>query len=354
LTEPTIAEDVLVFLRSAGARSGHTERTYRSALEHFLAYLATRGLVPNAPASDLTMDHGRDFAAWLARDYRTGDGAPLAASSRALYLVALSRFYRYLMVAKRLPAEPGDYEALKDDLARLERVEDDPIERKLPEDQVVAALIATARRAPELNGGGESERRRELLAWRRDLAAVLALASSGMRAGELVALRRGDLVAADHGAYVRGKGSKMRFVRLSREAWAALTAYQAEAWLPDGGTPAARSDVPVFCRHDRGAGDRRLPISTRTLQEIVARLARRAGISETFHMHPHSLRHFFATKLLGDTHDLALVQDALGHADPGTTRVYTKTQRKDLVAAHKAAFDQQKALPGFEEEGEPA
>ncbi len=347
MAEPTIAEDVLAFLRGAGANSGNTERTYRSALKLFVGFLGKRGLPPNAPAAGITMDHARGFAAWLARDYRTPDGLPLAASSRALYLIALSRFYRHLMTAKHLAVEPGDYEALKDDLGKLERVEDEPIERKLPEEETVAALIAAARRPPELNGDGEDARRRALLAWRRDLAAVLALASSGMRAGELVALRRGDLVAADHGAYVRGKGNKMRFVRLSREAWAAVSAYQAETW-PDG-TPAARNETPVFCRHDRGAGDRRLPISTRTLQEIVERLARRAGIDD-FHMHPHSLRHHFATRFMEATHDLAMVQDALGHADPNTTRVYAKTKKKNLVRAHEATFDGQEPLPGFEAE----
>ena len=345
---PTIAEDVLSFLRGAGARSGHTERAYRSSLEHFMAFLGERGAPPNSPAAALTMDQARAFAAWLARDYRTLDGGPLSSRSRALYLVALSRFFRYLVVSKRLEAAPGDYEALRDDLHRLARVEAEPIEKKLPEDEIVAALIAAARRAPDMDGDGEGERRRALLAWRRDLAVVLALASSGMRAGELVSLRRGDLVQADHGAYVRGKGDKTRFVRLSREAWAALTAYLGEAW-PEG-TSAARNETPLFCRHDRGAGEHRLPISTRTVQEIVARLSARAGVAETFHMHPHSLRHFFATKLLRETHDLALTQDALGHASPNTTRVYTRTRRRDLVAAHEAAFDRQLPLPKFEPE----
>jgi integrase/recombinase XerC len=189
---------------------------------------------------------------------------------------------------------------------------------------------------------------------------VLALQSSGMRVGELASLRRGDLDHSNHGAYVTGKGKKQRFVRFSREAWAALTVYLQER--KDGEAGAGLAGLPVFCRHDKSASDRRLALSTHAVRAAIGELSEQAGIAGKFDMTPHKLRHFFATKLLRATGDLALTQDTLGHASPATTRIYAQTTRDDLVAAHRKIFDRpslpwQHTLPGLgvaeEEEAEP-
>jgi integrase/recombinase XerC len=358
----TIAGSIESFLRVAGARSEHTAKTYRAALGHFLAFLATQEITPDCAVADLTLDHARDFAAWLSQEYRDEQDQPLKESSRALYLIALGRFYRHLVLGKRLVGVTlGDFEALRDDLRKTASPQTEPLEKRLPEDAIVAALVEEARRPPALDGEmPEGRRKRLALAWQRNLAIVLALQSSGMRVGELVSLRRGDLDYASHGAYVTGKGNKQRFVRFSNEAWAALTAYLRER--SDGETGTALAGLPLFCRHDKQAGGRRLALSTNTVRTIIEDLAGRAGIAEKFNMTPHKLRHFFATKLLRATGDLALTQDTLGHASPVTTRVYAKTTRDDLVAAHKKIFDRpplprQHTLPGLgaaeEEEAEP-
>jgi integrase/recombinase XerC len=358
----TIADNIAAFVRESGVRSEHTARTYRAALGHFLAFLATQEITPDCAVADLTLDHGRDFAIWLAQEYRDKDGQPLSERSRALYLIALGRFYHYLVTTRKLPGiTTGDYEALRDYLRKTANPQAKPLEKRLPEDAIVAALVEEARRPPTLSDEmPEGRRRRLTLAWRRNLAIVLALQSSGMRVGELVALRRGDLDYASHGAYVTGKGNKQRFVRFSNEAWAALTTYLRERG--DGETGTALAGLPLFCRHDKQAGGRRLALSTNTVRTIIEDLAGRAGIAEKFNMTPHKLRHFFATKLLRATGDLALTQDTLGHASPVTTRVYAKTTRDDLVAAHKKIFDRpplprQHTLPGLgaaeEEEAEP-
>jgi site-specific recombinase XerD len=357
----SIAGSIEAFLRLAGARSEHTARTYRAALGHFLAFLATQEITPDCAVADLTLDHARDFAAWLCQ-YRDEHDQPLRENSLALYLIALGRFLRYLIVGKRLPAvDMADYEALRDDLRTVASRQAEPLEKRLPEQAIVDALVEEARRPPTLSDEmPEGRRRRLTLAWRRDLAIVLALQSSGMRVGELVALRRGDLEHAKHGAYVAGKGKKKRFVRFSGETWAALTAYLRER--SDGEAGAGLASYPLFCRHDRRAGDRRLAMTTRSVRRIVEGLADRAGIAERFHMTPHKLRHYFATRFLRETGDLALTQDALGHSSPATTRVYAQTSQGALIAAHKKIFDRpslprQHTLPGLgvaeEEEAEP-
>jgi site-specific recombinase XerD len=207
---------------------------------------------------------------------------------------------------------------------------------------VIQAIIQAAQTPPAAlsrDDLDERQRRRLNLVWLRDRAMVLCLYSSGMRVGELAGLRRGDLDYADHGAWVRGKGGRSRFVRFSQGAWAALMAYLDARH--DGAVGGTLADKPLVCRHDRGAGDhRRLPLSTLSIERTITRLAKEAGILERFNFTPHSFRHYFATRFLRHTGDLALTQDVLGHADPGTTRVYAKTSKDQHIQAHESLFDE--------------
>jgi integrase len=124
----------------------------------------------------------------------------------------------------------------------------------------------------------------------------------------------------------------------------------------DGETGQPLGEMPVFCRHDKGAGDKRRALTTRSVERSIHLLAIRAGIIERFHMTPHKLRHFFATKLLRETGDLAMTQEFLGHASPVTTRVYAQPSKGDMLKAHRRAFrrkvprPRERALPGPDEE----
>jgi site-specific recombinase XerD len=132
------------------------------------------------------------------------------------------------------------------------------------------------------------------------------------------------------------KGKKEREVLFSEDAWAALQTYL----LARQDSVQARSlaSLPVFSRHDRGAGARILHLSTDTVEQIFVDLSGRAGILERFHLTPHTLRHFFATEFLSETGDLALTQYALGHSSPNTTRIYAQTKREDYRLAHQHVF----------------
>jgi len=350
----TIAQTIEDFLSIAGARSANTEHVYRTALDHFRVFLAdVAGIPDTSPTTLLTPDLARRFAVWLGRVYRQEDGQVLGERSRALYLIPLGRFYRHLVAARLADIDMADYVNLRDDLAGMASAQPGPIEKKLPADEMIAALIEAARQAPRLpdlkaDGSNANQRRRLLHAWRRNLALVLALSSSGMRAGEVVALRRGDLEYELHGAWVQGKGGKERFARFSDEAWAAIITYLHER---DDGDPAKTSGaggeapqvtLPVFTRHDKGGDRAHKPLTIKTVERAIGEMAERAGIAERFNLTPHSLRHYFATRFLRETGDLALTQDALGHADPRTTRVYAKTTREDLVEAHRRIFDRKR------------
>jgi len=334
------------FLDQHGARSPHTARTYRTGLARFASYLVERGIELSDSPEKLTRAVALDFIPWLARQrFRRGkDGPeqPLSMRSRQLYVRAVSGLYRQMALEGTIPLSYSDYAALNTEMGKATSFKPSPIEKRLPPDDVIQAIIEAVQTPPAAlsrDDLDERQRRRLNLIWMRDRAIVLCLHSSGMRVGELVGLRRGDLDYADHGAWVSGKGGRSRFVRFSHQAWGALMAYlDGRHDEAVGGTLA---DKPLVCRHDRGAGDhRRLSLGTLSVERIITRLAKEAGVLQRFNLTPHSFRHYFATRFLKHTGDLALTQDALGHADPGTTRIYAKTTKEDHIAAHESLFDE--------------
>jgi len=91
----------------------------------------------------------------------------------------------------------------------------------------------------------------------------------------------------------------------------------------------------LFCRHDKGAGVKAKPITTTTIRDIVKVISNIAGVKP---FSPHYFRHAFAIRMLQETGNLALVQDLLGHDDPGSTRVYAKIYQDDLKKNYRKVF----------------
>jgi integrase/recombinase XerD len=143
---------------------------------------------------------------------------------------------------------------------------------------------------------------------------ALLLYSSGVRVGELVRLRAGDLDVDRRLIRVqRGKGAKDRYTLYSEAAADAVAHYRA-LYRPD-------SYLFPGPRPDR-------PISARSVQKVIATAAARAGIAKR--VTPHTLRHSFATHLLEQGVDLRHIQELLGHASPATTQIYTHVTHRDL------------------------
>ena len=173
----------------------------------------------------------------------------------------------------------------------------------------------------------------------RDSAIVELLYGCGLRVGELVGLdaranaaARGWIDLQDAQAHVLGKGGKRRSVPVGRKALEALA-----RWLPlrDAGTPAAQ---PALFTGRYGT---RL-----TPQAVWQRLKRRsllAGLATP--VHPHMLRHSFASHLLQSSGDLRAVQELLGHANITTTQVYTRLDFQHLARVYDAAHPRAHASP---------
>lgn len=162
-------------------------------------------------------------------------------------------------------------------------------------------------------------------AGRRDRAAVELLYAAGLRVGELVGLDLGDVRLAQRTLRVRGKGRKERLVPFGRPAAAAL-----EAYLPVRAGWRRRTDdedEPLFVNQRGGR------LSDRSVRRILDAAVRRSA--DLAHLHPHALRHAFATHLLEAGMDLRAIQELLGHSSLATTQIYTRVDLAHLMEVHR-------------------
>ena len=164
----------------------------------------------------------------------------------------------------------------------------------------------------------------------RDQAMLELFYSSGMRLAGLAALDLNHLTA-NH-VRVMGKGSKPRQVPVGRRAHHALT-----AWLACRSGLAPEGEVALF------VGQRGTRLGHRAIQKRLAQLSVTRGLPE--HLHPHRLRHSFASHLLESSQDLRAVQELLGHANLSTTQVYTRLDWQHLAESYDAAHPRAKRRP---------
>lgn len=274
---PGLVGEFLENLRVEEGTSPLTVSAYRRDLLRLTEFLASR-------RRTLEMARPTDLVAHLDGLRTRG----LSARSLARQLAATRGLFRFARAAGRRPDDPA---------ALLETPR---LPRRLPR----ALSKADARALVEAAGG---DRPRPL----RDRALLELLYGSGLRASELVGLRPGDLDLNAQFLVCLGKGDRQRMVPIGVEARRALAAYleRARPALLRGADPGT-----LFVNH-RGR-----PLSRQGLWVIVRAHARRIGLRRAF---PHALRHSFASHLLEGGADLRSVQALLGHADIGTTEIYT-------------------------------
>lgn len=306
------------------ARSPNTTRTYRQALRAFRRTLDRLKIDANHyPARDVSEDWITAFAA---------DLKPRSPATERLYLTAASGWYEFL-AAERL-AEVN--------LARLHLLIRQRARRpgqRLPQfpRSAIEQVLATAESATAASDD-PSERLRRL----RDRAFLLTLADTGLRVHEACHLRRGDLDWDEAQALLIGKGNRQAVVRFSQRALRSLRAYLRARSNLDGASGKALSALPVFARHDRGAGKRVLPITTTTGRTIVhdavvASLGDEAAGTIT----PHSFRHYFVTTVLrGSGGNLKLAQELARHRNIAVTQRYAHLSDDELDRGYHAIFDQ--------------
>jgi len=293
------------FLASLGAYSPQTRRAYEHDVREFVAW-AQRGGCPEPAGADRRVL--RRYLAYLAT-------RGFARRSIARKVAAVRGYLRYLHRTGAIATDPGRALRAPRGEARLPRV---PASA-----ETVALLDAAAARVDELPGEGD-DRVAGALA-RRDLAMLEVLYGAGLRVAECCELRRSECDLDRGLVTVLGKGSKIRRVPIGVPARNAL-----HDWLTRGRPVLATPDSPpdaVFLARRGG------PVSTREARRVVAA----HPLADGRRLHPHALRHAYATHLLEGGADLRAVQELLGHADLATTQIYTHLTRDRLRAVYDAS-----------------
>ncbi len=314
----------------AVGKQPNTVRAYAVTLRRFQKFLKDeQNLSDDTPTTALTVDHVIEFAKSLHK---------LSPATIRNYLAGISEFYRYLFARHLVRVDMADHERLFTSLKQM-RPRSSTLPH-VPPDEVIQALIDAAGAETERDKRRKApgDRQRDQLRRLRDVALLLALRSSGMRLSEALGLRRGDLDYRAKSAMVTGKGRKQRIVYFDDAAWEAMQAYLHAR--QDGAHVRSLSQLPLFARHDRRAGQDVLPLTLQRVEQIFIELGTRSQLDPR--PTPHWLRHWFATQVLERTQDLAALQDMLGHASPVTTRIYAKVSTKRLRQVHDATFNNKK------------
>ena len=277
--------------------SSATRRAYRSDLEAFSAWVARGGV---EHPRDVQRVHLRRYLAYLTtRGYARRSIARKASSLR--------RYFAWAARSGSIDADPAASLSAPSGSGRLPRV--------LRDDELDALLDP---RAP-LDPSGHPDDTPEPVGL-RDIAVIELLYGSGLRVGELCSLVPGDLDVTRREVRVWGKGDKQRRVPLSAPAAEAVS-----RWLADGRTHMLGAEaVDALFLNGRGR-----PLTPRDVRRILDRRS-------TDPVSPHALRHTFATHLLDGGADLRSVQELLGHADVGTTQIYTHVSTDRLQQVHEA------------------
>ncbi len=284
--------DVDDFARSLTGVSDATVEAYRRDVGAFAEWAGRAGA--DGPA-DVTRLHLRRYLAHLA----TRRYAKRSVSRKAS---AMRRYFRWCRRTGRCAVDPSERLSAPAGDARLPRV----------------LTAEDARRLLDRPPAAVDDDADEVRA--RDDAVLELLYGSGLRVAELTGLDVDDLDLARRTVTVWGKGSKQRQVPLSPPAVAAL-----RRWMGEARPALATADSPPAAVFLNRRGKR---LSPRDARRIVEHRA-------TGPLHPHALRHSFATHLLDNGADLRVVQELLGHASLQTTQVYTHVSKERLLLVHE-------------------
>lgn len=292
-----LISDFIEHLEVERGRSQKTAENYYLYLQRLIEFAG------DEPITTLNAELVRKWRLWLNR-YQSANGETLSTLTQSYHLIALRSFLGYC--SKR------GIDTLTPEKIELPKVRKKQVSFLSAEE--VGRLIQAVDTQSDVGV--------------RDRAIIELLFSSGLRVSELVNLNR-DHINLNRGEFsVRGKGQKDRPVFISPEA---------SEWLGEYLKTRRDSYHPLFIRYtgsppaDARGDDMRL--TARTIQRIVSKYARIAGITK--HVSPHSLRHSFATDLLMNGADLRSVQSMLGHSNIATTQIYTHVTDPHLKEIHQ-------------------
>lgn len=307
------------YLRYERNASPNTIREYRRDVTQFMQFLTPPG-EKTMPLAHVDHRVIREFVGW-SYDQK------LEKSSVARKLAALRTFFKFCVregVVKQNPARLVSTPKLPKRVPRVLTAEE---MNGFLDNILSGSPAAVKHKRPARPRKKQQDDAKIML--KRDRAILELLYASGLRVSELVGLNLGDIDRAGQMLRVLGKGRKERVVPFGSSARAALDAY----WPVRDETlnrPGAKTEIQaVFLNH---FADR---LGARSVRAIVKKYSRLADVN--WDLHPHSLRHAFATHLLADGADLRAIQELLGHVSLSTTQRYTQASIQQLMNVYDKA-----------------
>lgn len=297
-------EDYLAYLASVRRYSTHTVAAYKRDLAKLAAFCSTAGF------ANWSLVQQADIRKFAAQHHRQG----LHGKSIQRLLSASRSFFQYLVKQRRCPHNPALGVAAPKAPRRL------PV--TMDTDQLGHLLNTEATEWIDI----------------RDRAMVELFYSSGLRLSELTSLDIGDIDLREGLVTVTGKGNKTRSIPVGRQASEAL-----QRWLTARPLRLHTEDEQALFVSKRGQR-----IHPRSVQARLKKLAADQAMNRN--LHPHMLRHSFASHVLESSSDLRAVQEMLGHANISTTQVYTHLDFQHLAKVYDSAHPRAQKKPGS---GEP-
>jgi site-specific recombinase XerD len=327
---PTISDVMSEYLRMVErARSKHTMLAYKNALRSFSELLEKRSLKPDiTPIEKLTEEPFAKFVEYLN---------VYATATEQLYLQAVKGFYLYVDSEKLIQVSQSRLTVLirqraRRPGARFPQFPMEDIETLLDKVQDVENLmISAADEDAALNAN--------LRAY-RDRAFLITLADTGFRVHEACNLRRGDIDWNEGRAIIIGKGNKQAVIRFTLNSLQAIKDYLLKRATLDGSSGKQLSSLPLFARHDKGAGKKVKPMTPTTGRNIVKeRVEQFLGNEMIGKITPHSFRHYFVTSALRGAGNLRIAQELARHKNIQVTQNYTHLSDDELDKAYYEVFE---------------
>jgi integrase/recombinase XerC len=305
------------------SRSSKTATAYSYALKAFKECLVAHGF---DPAKEPTTSLPEVSMGWFASHLKAYTPA-----TEQLYLTALNNFFHFLaaegFASPNLPRIDNlKKKRMRRTGQRLPQFPRDSIERVIDYTQYMINL--------------PTDNEQLILRGYRDRAFILSLADTGLRVHEACGLHRSDMDWYESRAVIIGKGDKQAVVRFSERSMQAIKDYLNRRSKLDGGSGRPLASLPLFARHDKGAGKKVKPITPTTGRNIIAeRVKEVLGDEAVGTITPHSFRHYFVTTVLRASGNLKMAQELARHKNIAVTQRYAHLSDDELDKGYWEIFN---------------
>ena len=320
----TIEEAISDYLRTVSlARSENTHRTYLNGLNVFKTCLKSCSIDIKKISCDQLKE--KNFSKFI------NDLKAYSPTTERLYITSVIGFFEFLVSENLININIQSLRMLVRTRARIPR-------QRLPQfpKSDIEFLIEKINQITKF----PVENKKESLVNYRDKAFIICLADTGLRVHEACNLRRGDIDWFEKKAFVLGKGNREAVVRFSDRSIAAIKDYLRIRSTLDGSTGVPLTSLPIFARHDKGAGKKIKPITTTSGRNIVAnRVEQFLGKEAEGTITPHSFRHYYVTRVLQSSGNLKLAQSLARHTNIAITQRYAHINDDELDKGYNEIFD---------------